>query len=159
DDVFEIQSANSINRGSARPMKVLVTGHNGYIGSVMVRVLADAGHEITGLDSYLFEECTFGPATADLPPLRVDLTDLTDSHLAGFDAVIHLAAISNDPLGNLNPQITYDINHLASVHLATKAREAGVSRFIFASSCSLYGVSDNDQLLREDAAFNPVTPY
>jgi nucleoside-diphosphate-sugar epimerase len=140
-------------------MKVLLTGHNGYIGSVMVRVLADAGHDVTGLDTYLFEECTFGSATTDIPALRMDIRDVRARDLAGFDAVIHLAAISNDPLGNLNPQGTYDINHLASVHLARMTREAGVPRFIFASSCSLYGVSDNDSLLREDAAFNPVTPY
>ena len=140
-------------------MKVLVTGHNGYIGSVMVRVLSEAGHEVTGFDTYLFEECTFGVPTADLPSIRGDLRDVEASQLRGYDAVIHLAAISNDPLGNLNPQGTYDINHLASVRLARAARDAGVGRFIFASSCSLYGVSAGDGLLTEDAAFNPVTPY
>ena len=140
-------------------MKVLVTGHNGYIGSVMVRILADAGHEVTGLDTYLFEECTFGRDDYAIPALRADVREVTVSQLRGFDAVIHLAAISNDPLGNLNPQGTYDINHLASVRLARLAREAGVSRFLFASSCSLYGLAAGDNLLKEDAAFNPVTPY
>jgi nucleoside-diphosphate-sugar epimerase len=140
-------------------MKVLVTGHNGYIGSVMVRVLAEAGHEVHGFDTYLFEECTFGAPTPDPPSIRGDLREIEASQLHGYDAVIHLAAISNDPLGNLNPQGTYDINHLASVRLARAARDAGVSRFIFASSCSLYGVSAGDSLLDEKAAFNPITPY
>src|SRR6185436_3386355 len=140
-------------------MKVLVTGHNGYIGSVMVRVLADAGHDIYGLDSYLFEHCTFGADQPDVPARRVDLRDVQASDLQGFDAVIHLAAISNDPLGNLNPQGTYDINHLASLRLAEKAREAGVQRFLFASSCSTYGLSGSDDLLTESATFNPITPY
>ncbi|HEY1308753.1 MAG TPA: NAD(P)-dependent oxidoreductase [Vicinamibacterales bacterium] len=140
-------------------MKVLVTGHNGYIGSVMVRVLADAGHDVYGLDSYLFERCTFGAEQPDVHARRVDLRDVQASDLRGFDAVIHLAAISNDPLGNLNPQGTFDINHLASVRLAKVAREAGVQRFLFASSCSTYGLSGGDDLLTEDATFNPITPY
>ena len=140
-------------------MKVLVTGHNGYIGSVMVQVLGKAGHQVSGLDTYLFETCTFGEAPPDIPSYRLDLRDVQASHLQGFDAVIHLAAISNDPLGNLNPQGTYDINHLASVRLAEAAREAGVSRFLFASSCSTYGLSGGDDLLTEDAQFNPITPY
>ena len=138
-------------------MRVLVTGHNGYIGSVMVDVLVRAGHDIVGLDTYLFEDCTLGAERAEVPAIRADLRDLNVSQLAGFDAVIHLAALSNDPLGNLNPQITYDINHLASVRLARLAREAGVKRFLFASSCSLYGVAANDGLLRK-AAFDPSRP-
>jgi nucleoside-diphosphate-sugar epimerase len=140
-------------------MKVLVTGHNGYIGSVMVRVLAEAGHDIHGLDSYLFEQCTFGADQPDIPARRVDLRDVEVSDVQGFDAVIHLAAISNDPLGNLNPRGTYDINHLASVRLAEKARAAGIQRFLFASSCSTYGLSGSDDLLTEHANFNPITPY
>jgi nucleoside-diphosphate-sugar epimerase len=140
-------------------MKVLVTGHNGYIGSVMVQVLAGAGHEIHGLDSYLFERCTFGADSPDVPARRVDLRDVEAGDLEGFDAVVHLAAISNDPLGNLNPQGTYDINHLASVRLAEKARLAGVQRFLFASSCSTYGLSGGNDLLTEGATFNPITPY
>jgi nucleoside-diphosphate-sugar epimerase len=140
-------------------MKVLVTGHNGYIGSVMVNVLAEAGHDVHGLDSYLFETCTFGDETEDVPARRLDVRDVEPSHLRGFDAVIHLAAISNDPLGNLNPQGTYDINHVASVRLAAAARDAGVPRFLFASSCSTYGLSGGNDLLTEDAPFNPITPY
>jgi nucleoside-diphosphate-sugar epimerase len=140
-------------------MRVLVTGHNGYIGSVMVDVLVRAGHDVVGMDTYLFEECTLGAERAQVPGVRADVRDVDASALSGFDAVIHLAALSNDPLGNLNPQITYDINHLASVRLARLAREAGVERFLFASSCSLYGVAANDGLLTEDAAFNPITPY
>jgi nucleoside-diphosphate-sugar epimerase len=140
-------------------MRVLVTGHNGYIGSVMVQVLAGAGHEIYGLDSYLFERCTFGADGPDVHARRVDLRDVQTSDLDGFDAVVHLAAISNDPLGNLNPQGTYDINHVASVRLAEKARAAGVQRFLFASSCSTYGLSGGDNLLTENATFNPITPY
>jgi nucleoside-diphosphate-sugar epimerase len=125
----------------------------------MVQVLAHAGHEIHGLDSSLFEHCTFGVDQPDVPARRVDLRDVQTSDLRGFDAVIHLAAISNDPLGNLNPQGTYDINHLASVRLAEKAREAGVQRFLFASSCTTYGLSGSDDLLTENATFNPLTPY
>ena len=139
-------------------MRVLITGHNGYIGSVMTRLVAEAGHDVVGLDAYFFEDCGFGPDGSPVPAIRVDVRDVEASHLAGFDAVIHLAAISNDPVGNLNPQGTYDINHLASVRLARRVREAGVSRFLFASSCSLYGVA-GDGLLKEDAAFNPITPY
>src|SRR5215813_9016886 len=140
-------------------MRVLVTGHNGYIGSVMVDVLVRAGHDVVGMDTYLFEDCTLGAERTQVPAIRADIRDVEASALAGFDAVVHLAALSNDPLGNLNPQITYDINHLASVRLARAAREAGVSRFLFASSCSLYGVAADDGLLAENAAFNPVTPY
>src|SRR5436189_4997245 len=140
-------------------MKVLVTGHNGYIGSVMVDVLARAGHDVVGLDTYLFEHCGFGPERLRVPSIRVDVRDVDITNLAGFDAVIHLAALSNDPLSNLNPQLTYDINHLASVRLARLAREAGVERYLFASSCSLYGVAANDGLLTEQAAFNPIPPY
>jgi len=140
-------------------MKVLVTGHTGYIGSVMVPLLRRAGHEVVGMDSYLFEGCDFGDDEPPVRALRVDLRDVAASHLKGFDTVIHLAALSNDPLGNVNPQCTYDINHLASVHLAEQAKQAGVPRFIYASSCSLYGVSGGEHMLKEDAAFNPITPY
>lgn len=140
-------------------MRVLVTGHNGYIGSVMVGVLARAGHHVVGVDTYLFEDCAFGAEGHQVPALRADIRDLDVSDLSGFDAVIHLAALSNDPLSDLNPQVTYDINHLASVRLARLAREAGVGRFLFASSCSLYGVAAHGGLLTEKADFNPVTPY
>lgn len=141
-------------------MRVLVTGHDGYIGAVMVPMLKDAGHQVVGLDSYLFEGCTFGlTGTSDVPSIRRDLRDVRLADLDGFDAIIHLAALSNDPLGNLNPECTYDINHHAAVHLAQLAKTAGVPRFLFSSSCSLYGVSDGLTMLTEEADFNPATPY
>ena len=139
-------------------MRVLLTGHNGYIGSVMAPFLQAAGHDVVGLDSFLFEDCTLGEDGPPIDALRMDLRDVTADHLLGFDAVIHLAALSNDPLGNLNPDSTYDINHRASVTLAQAAKDAGVARFLFASSCSLYGVA-GDEMLAEDAAFNPLTAY
>jgi len=137
---------------------VLVTGHNGYIGSVLAPLVRAAGHDVVGLDTYLFEDCTFGKDVSAIESLRLDVRDMRTADLAGFDAIMHLAALSNDPLGNVNPQCTYDINHLASVRLARLAKQAGISRFLFASSCSLYGVA-GDALLTEDAAFNPITPY
>jgi nucleoside-diphosphate-sugar epimerase len=141
-------------------MRVLVTGHRGYIGTVMVPMLLDAGHEVTGYDSDLYERCTFaiGGSIADVPSLRKDVRDVTVDDLVGFDAVIHLAALSNDPLGDLNPEITYDINHRASVRLATLAKRAGVARFLFASSCSNYGLA-GDGMIDETGALNPVTAY
>ena len=140
-------------------MRVLVTGHDGYIGAVLVPMLRDAGHDVSGLDCFLFEGCAFGersepPATT----LRLDVRDASADQLRGFDAVIHLAAISNDLIGDLNPQNTYDVNHLASVRLAEQAKAAGVPRFLFSSSCSLYG-TQGDDALTEDASLNPVTPY
>ncbi|MBI3469324.1 MAG: SDR family oxidoreductase [Planctomycetes bacterium] len=139
-------------------MKVLMTGHQGYIGSVMAPFFCRAGHSVVGLDNYLFEGCTFGASPPEIPSRRVDLRDVRLSDVEGFDAVVHLAALSNDPLGNFNPECTYDINHRASVRLAELAKEAGVPRFIYASSCSLYGVAGDDPVT-EEAAFNPVTPY
>jgi nucleoside-diphosphate-sugar epimerase len=141
-------------------MKVLVTGHQGYIGSVMVPMLLAAGHDVVGFDSNLYERCTFSPGgrLADVPAIRKDVRDVTWRDLAGCDAVIHLAALSNDPLGNLNPDITFEINHLASVRLAQEAKNAGVSRFLLASSCSNYGVSEAE-LIDEQGELNPVTAY
>src|SRR5512135_2068296 len=139
-------------------MRVLVTGHDGYIGSVMTPLLSQAGHQVTGLDSFLFEACRFGAAQPGLPARRTDVRDIRPADLRGFDAVIHLAALSNDPLGNLSPSCTFDINHVATVRLARLARDAGVRRFLFASSCSLYGIA-GDEMVTEDAPFNPVTPY
>src|SRR5438105_243593 len=120
-------------------MRVLVTGHEGYLGTIMSRVLVDAGHDVVGLDSGLFRGCLLGPAPESLPALTVDLRDVSADQLAGFDAIIHLAALSNDPLGNLAPQITYDINHHASTRLAALAKSVGVPRFLYASTCSVYG--------------------
>ena len=139
-------------------MRVLVTGHDGYIGSVMTPLLLQAGHQVTGLDSLLFEDCRFGPAQPRIPARQLDVRDVQLADLRGVDAVIHLAALSNDPLSNLSPSCTFDINHVATVRLARLAREAGVRRFLFASSCSLYGIA-GDELVTETAPFNPVTPY
>jgi nucleoside-diphosphate-sugar epimerase len=140
-------------------MRVLLTGHTGYLGTVMAPVLAEAGHEVTGLDSGLFADCLLGPAPADPAGITVDLRDVRPEQLEGFDAVIHLAALSNDPLGSLAPQLTYDINHHASVRLAQLAKNAGVGRYLYASTCSVYGASGGGGLVDEDAPLRPVTPY
>jgi nucleoside-diphosphate-sugar epimerase len=139
-------------------MRILVTGHNGYIGTVLVPMLQQAGHSVTGLDTDLFHACEFGQSAPSVRSIQKDIRDVTEDDVAGFDAVIHLAALSNDPLGDLNPRLTYDINWNASVRLATVSKLAGVSRFLFSSSCSTYGAAGDD-LLTEDAGFNPVTPY
>ncbi len=139
-------------------MKVLLTGHKGYIGAVAGPILRSAGHEVSGLDTDLYAGSDFGGAPLPIAGSRKDLRDLTREDLEGFDAVVHLAALSNDPLGNLDSQLTYDINHLASVKLARLAKEAGVTRFVFSSSCSTYGAAGDD-FLDEDASLNPVTPY
>jgi nucleoside-diphosphate-sugar epimerase len=139
-------------------MKILVTGHHGYIGSVMVGVLNRAGHDVTGLDTYLYDGCNFGEDSLRVPAIRKDIRDVRSDDLRGFDAVIHLAALSNDPLGCLDEDCTYDINHRGSVSLAQAAKAAGVPRFLFASSCSLYGAA-GDKMLDELADFNPITAY
>jgi nucleoside-diphosphate-sugar epimerase len=136
----------------------MVTGHQGYLGTVMVPILQAAGHDVVGLDSGFFADCVLGPVPADPPGIRVDLRDVTVEQLTGFDAVIHLAALSNDPLGALAPEITYDINYHASVRLARLAREAGVRRFLYASTCSVYG-SAGEELVTESAPLRPLTPY
>jgi nucleoside-diphosphate-sugar epimerase len=138
-------------------MRVLVTGHDGYIGTSAVPLFRAAGHDVVGLDSYLYRGCGIGEPDA-IAALELDIRDARPEHLRGFDAVVHLAAISNDPLGDYRPETTYDINHRATVHLAEQAKEAGVRRFLFSSSCSLYGAA-GDAVLDETAAFNPVTPY
>ncbi len=142
-------------------MRVLVTGHLGYIGSVLTPMLIRRGHLVVGMDSDLFAGCTFGPedGVAKAPSLKKDIRDADASDLTGFDAVLHLAALSNDPLGDINPDLTYEINHRASVRLAEIAKRVGVSRFIFSSSCSNYGASGGDDLLDESAELNPITAY
>lgn len=139
-------------------MRVLVTGHRGYIGVETVPALRAEGHEVAGLDTGLYDRCDFAAPPDEVPAIDLDLRDVTAAELSGFDAVIHLAALSNDPLGDLDPALTYDINLDASVRLARAAKAAGVGRFLFASSCSLYGAG-GDRLLDESASFHPVTPY
>ena len=139
-------------------MKILVTGHEGYVGSVLAPLIRGAGHEVVGLDTGWYEGCDFGPPTPKPPRSRSDIRNVDWQALQGCDAVIHLAAICNDPLGNLNPASTYDINHHASVRLAEAAKRAGVRRWLFASSCSLYGRAGNE-MLTEEADFSPMTPY
>src|SRR5215207_2650693 len=140
-------------------MRVLVTGHNGYIGSVMVPLLQAAGHEVFGFDADFFEPCLLaGQKTAEILGLRKDLRDAELRDLQGFEAVLHLAGLSNDPLGNLDSSLTFDINDAASIRFARLAKQAGVKRFLFSSSCSTYGAAGDD-FLDETAAFNPVTPY
>jgi nucleoside-diphosphate-sugar epimerase len=139
-------------------MRVLLTGHRGYIGAVAGSVFRSAGHEVVGLDTDLYEGADFGAGFPKIPEVRKDIRNLTTADLEGFDAVFHLAALSNDPLGNLNSDLTYSINHRASVQLAELAKRAGVKRFVFSSSCSTYGAA-GDEFLDETAALNPVTPY
>ena len=144
-------------------MRVLVTGNHGYIGTVMVPMLQAAGFEVCGLDSDLFEGCVFGDASvtgeiSNIPYLRKDIRDVEFADLKGVDAVVHLCALSNDPLGNLNPKVTYEINHEGSVKLAKLAKEAGVERYVLSSSCSVYGASTSD-IVNEESEVKPVTPY
>ena len=139
-------------------MRVLVTGCNGYIGSILALRLLEAGHEVVGFDSNLFADCLFGDPPVDYEQHVVDMRDVKAADLKGFDAVCHLAALSNDPLGSLEPRLTHEINHQASVWLARLAKQAGVKRFIVSSSCSSYGTAGDD-LLTEEASLNPCTPY
>ena len=124
----------------------------------MHRVLRVAGHEVTGLDTGYFEECGGASVSPDIPAIRKDIRDVTTRDLEGFDAVVHLAGLCNDPLSDLNPRCTFEINHAASCHLAQTAKAAGAQRFLFASSCSLYGKAD-DRILAEDAPLQPLTAY
>jgi len=139
-------------------MNVLLTGHKGYIGAVAGPILRAAGHTVTGLDSDLFAGCDFGDGPPEIREMRKDIRDVSRRELEGFDAVVHLAALSNDPLGNLNPEVTDDVNHRASVRLAQLAKDAGVRRFVFSSSCSTYGAAGDD-LLDESARLSPMTAY
>ncbi len=141
-------------------MRVLVTGHNGYVGTVLVPMLLKSGHDVVGLDTNLYQAATFGDddAADAVPAINKDVRDVTHADIDGFDAILHLAGLSNDPLGDLNPELTYEINHQASVRLAEIGKEVGVERYIFSSSCSNYGAGVDDWLT-EESAFNPVTPY
>jgi nucleoside-diphosphate-sugar epimerase len=140
-------------------MKVLVTGHHGYIGSVLAPLVREAGHEVVGLDTFYYRGCDLGETEPLEPALAVDIRDVGAADLEGFDAVVHLAALSNDPLGDLNSGWTYAINLDGTVALARAAKEAGVPRFVFASSCSMYGASEGDTPLDESAPLRPLTPY
>ncbi len=139
-------------------MRVLVTGSHGYIGTVLTPMLMAEGHDVVGLDSDLYEQCTFGEDMPDVPCIRKDIRDVQSSDLEGFDAILHLAGLSNDPLGDFNPELTYEINYRASVRLAELAKSVGAERFVFSSSCSNYGAG-GEEWLTEESPFNPVTPY
>lgn len=139
-------------------MRVLVTGDGGYVGAVLVPVLTAAGHDVVGLDADWYAGCDFGPGPQTIMRRTGDIRDARPEDLEGLDAVVHLAAISNDPIGHLNPEATYSVNAHGAVHLAQVAKAAGVERFVFSSSCSLYGAAGSSAV-GEDATFNPVTPY
>lgn len=141
-------------------MKILVTGHLGYIGTLLAPMLVKRGHAVTGMDADWYSRCTFGDPKQiiSVPNIAKDIRNATVSDLKGFDTVMHLAALSNDPLGNYNAELTDDINHRASVRLAEMSRQAGVKHFIFSSTCSNYGVAGND-FIDENGSFNPYTPY
>lgn len=140
-------------------VRVLVTGHDGYIGSVVAPTLRDAGHDVVGVDTYFYEDCSFGERLDEIPSLRRDVRDVDELDLEGFDAVVHLAALSNDPLGDLDPALTEAINFRATVRLAAAAKRTGVERFVFASSCSMYGVVAGNAPVDETAPLRPLTPY
>ena len=140
-------------------MRTLVTGHAGYIGSVLVEELLAGGHDVVGLDTCFYDRCDFTDALPEIPALRLDVRDVTGAALGGFDAIVHLAALSNDPLGALNPRLTDDVNFGATARLAAAAKAAGVRRFVFASSCSMYGAADGDGPVDETAPLRPLTEY
>ena len=139
-------------------MRVLVTGHDGYIGASLVPMFRAAGHDVVGLDTGLYRGCSIGGEPDPVDELAMDVRDVTADHLDGFDAVVHLAAISNDPLGDLTPDTTYDINYRGTMAVAAAAKQAGVGRFAFSSSCSIYG-AHGDAPIDESAPFYPVTSY
>jgi nucleoside-diphosphate-sugar epimerase len=139
-------------------VRVLVTGSAGYIGAVLCQVLVEHGHDVVGLDTEYYDGCDFGTYDG-VVTRRLDIRDVGPEHLEGFEAIVHLAALSNDPLGDFSPELTHEINHHATVSLARAAKDAGVRRFVFASSCSMYGAADGDALLTEDAPIRPLTPY
>ena len=139
-------------------MRVMVTGHKGYLGTALTPRLAASGHRVFGLDSDLYQQCTFGEALPEIDHLNQDIRDIDIDDLRGFEAVIHLAGLSNDPLGDLDPELTMEINHRASVRLAKLAKAAGVPRFVFSSSTSIYGAV-GPALVTEESSFAPLTPY
>jgi nucleoside-diphosphate-sugar epimerase len=139
-------------------MRILITGNQGYIGRVMTRAARANGHEVAGLDSGLFRDCFFGVEEPPVPTLRKDLRDVEVSDLLGYDAVIHLAGICNDPLGDLNPELTMAVNYAGALRLALRAKQAGVRRFVNSSTCSVYGAG-GDLVLDENAPLDPVTAY
>jgi nucleoside-diphosphate-sugar epimerase len=139
-------------------MRVLVTGDRGFIGQVLVPLFVDAGHVVVGYDAGWYDGCDFGDTVGDYEQRTKDIRDADPADLEGFDAVVHLAAISNDPIGQLNPDATYSVNALGAIHLARVAKQAGVPRFLLSSSCSLYGAA-GDAPVTETAEFKPVTPY
>lgn len=140
-------------------MRVLVTGHHGYLGSVVAPVVAAAGHDVTGVDTFFYEGCDFVDDLLPVTALRADLRDLVSEDLEGYDAIVHLAALSNDPLGALDAELTLDINFRTTVELARKAKEVGVGRFVFASSCSMYGAAAGGEHVTEEAPLRPLTAY
>ena len=154
---FQLCATGTVFLSGMISKRVLVTGDRGYIGAVLVPFLRDHGHHMVGLDAGWYEGCDFGPMDGATEVPR-DIRDVTVDDLEGFDAVIHLAAVSNDPVGHLNPQATYSVNADGAVHVAATAKEAGVPRFLFSSSCSLYGAA-GDAPVTEEGQFNPVTPY
>jgi nucleoside-diphosphate-sugar epimerase len=140
-------------------MRVLVTGSHGYIGSVVAPLLADAGHDVVGLDTFFYRGCDFGSEVGQVESLSRDVREVAPAELEGFDAIVHLAALSNDPVGDLDAGLTAEINCDATLRLARAARESGVRRFVFASSCSMYGASETEDAVGEDAPLKPLTAY
>ena len=139
-------------------MNILVTGHRGYIGPHLVELLKAAGHQVTGVDIGYFDGCNWEPLPLADREIHADFRSLTEQELAGFDCICHLAAISNDPMGDLDERLTYDTNRDGSIELARRAKRAGVPRFLFSGSCSIYGKGETLDL-DENARFNPVSAY
>jgi nucleoside-diphosphate-sugar epimerase len=139
-------------------MKIVVTGHHGYIGSALVPVLVESGHDVVGIDTFYYEGCDLRPDRVEVRSIALDVRDVSPRHFEGVDAVVHLAALSNDPLGALTPELTQEINCEGTLRTARCAREAGVERFIFSSSCSMYGAA-SDGAVDEDAPQKPLTAY
>jgi nucleoside-diphosphate-sugar epimerase len=140
--------------------KIIVTGHNGFIGTLLVGLLVEKGYEVVGIDTnYYGTDCSFYPVKSLIKEIIKDTREITRADIEGAYAICHLAALSNDPMGELNPNLTYDINHLASVKIAEMAKKAGVEKFIYSSSCSLYGMAGGESALTEEADFGPITAY